>query len=132
MGWHINVVTNTVKVSKAAAIAILDNEDNDIAGVIRDYDFERPAADFLSELLYDGKLNFNPDHMEHMDFVWEKGVIAALTEAKAKGEITFSSNDGDNRGQVWSYVFDGKGGFEHRKGTLKGLAQGKPMKKAKL
>jgi hypothetical protein len=131
MGWFINEVENTVKVPRATALAILNSE-CEIAGVIRDYDFERPAEDFLGELLYEGKFQFNSDHMEHMDYVWEKGVIEALKAAKAKGTITFSSNDGDNRGQVWSYVFDGKGGFEYRKGTIKGLVKGTPMKKAKL
>lgn len=132
MGWHIDLVENTVKVTKAAALAILNNEGCTIAGVVRDYDFERPAEDFLGELLYEGKLQFNSDHMEHMDFVWEKEVIEALKASKAKGKITFSSADGDNRGQVWSYVFDGKGGFEYLKGTTKGLLAGKPLKKAKL
>jgi hypothetical protein len=41
------------------------------------------------------------------------GSLRALTESKAKGKITFSSSDGDNKGQVWSYVFDGLGGFEY-------------------
>jgi len=131
MGWHINVVENTVKVTKEAALAILNSE-CEISGVIRDYDFKRPAKDFLDELVHKGKFRFNSDHLEHMDFVWEKEVVEALKASKAKGKITFSSNDGDNRGEVWSYAFDGKGGFEYLKGTTKGLLAGKPLKKAKL
>ena len=122
MGWHINLVENTVKVPKAAAVEILNSE-CDIAGVVRDYDFDRPAEDFLSELLYDSKFNFNPDHMEHMDFVWEEEVIAALKKHKAKGDIVFCSHDGDNKGKMWSYHFDGKGGYEHRSGKMPKLSK---------
>jgi len=119
MGWHINLVENTLKVPKAAALEILASEQNQIAGTLRDYDFDRSAEQFLGELVdRDGKFIFNSDHMEHMDFVWEDEVIAALKKHKAKGEVVFCSHDGDNRGQMWSYHFDGKGGYEHRSGKM--------------
>lgn len=119
MGWHINLVENTLVVPKKAALEILSSEENEIAGVLRDYDFDKPAEDFLRELVDgDGHLVFNSDHMEHMDFVWEESVIEALKKHKAKGDVVFCSHDGDNRGQMWSYHFDGKGGYEHRSGKM--------------
>jgi len=118
MGWHINLVENTVKVPKAAALEILSNEACGIAGVIRNEDFDQPAENFLDELLHKGKFIFNSDHMEHMDFMHEDVVIDALKKHKAKGAIVFCSHDGDNRGQMWSYHFDGKGGYQHRSGKI--------------
>lgn len=127
MGWHINLVENTLVVPRKAALEILENETN-ISWLIRDddYEFKRPAADFLKDLVdSEGHFIFNDDHMEHMDFVWEEEVIAALKRHKAKGDVVFCSHDGDNKGQMWSYHFDGKGGYEHRSGKMPKLAKKK-------
>lgn len=126
MGWHINLVENTLVVPREAALEILSSEGTNIAGVLRDYDFTAPAKRFLSELLdEDDHFVFNPDHMEHMDFVWEEDVIDALKRHKAKGDVVFCSHDGDNKGQMWSYHFDGKGGYEHRSGKMPKLTKRK-------
>lgn len=133
MFWRISCAKNTVKVPIAAAVQILNSEDCQIAGVIRQYDFDVSAEQFLEDLVGpDGKFAFDSDHMEHMDFVWEEDVLGALKQHKAKGEISFLSNDGDNEGMAWTYAFDGNGGFEYRQGIVKALLAGKKLKKADL
>src|SRR5579863_3880705 len=64
----------------------------------------------LGGIINDGKLVFNYDHMEHMDYVWESEVLEVLCKYEVSGDICFTSHDGDNAGQEWGYRFDGHGG----------------------
>ncbi len=111
MGWHINLVKNTVKINSGVALDLY----NCGADVCFSWEEE---CDFpmLGGIIYDGKLVFNPDHMEHMDYVWQPEVLAVLKKHRVKGDICFSSNDGDNKGQKWGYRFDGEGGMVELKG----------------
>lgn len=128
--WSIILVKNDLKISKKCAEALLGEEgtdgyyDGECAG---EYGWEG-----LSDLFdaNSGKLVFNSDHFEHMDFVWR--VWKVLAEHEAKGEIVFASAEGDNKGEAWSYRFDGKGAFEHRQGKLKDALAGKLLKKTKI
>lgn len=97
MGWRINCVKNEPEISEECAeelIPLLSGE----------YGFEE-----ADEILEDGKLYFDCDHMEHMDYVWFDGVADVLNKHKVKGDICFTSNEGDNAGQSWGYRFDGNG-----------------------
>jgi hypothetical protein len=123
MGWHINQIENTVKVPVAAALEILNNEDCEIAGVLRDYDFDRSAEDFVDSLIdSNGHFIFDSDHMEHMDFVWQNEVLEVLKKFKVKGDIIFNSTDGDNRGKAWCYRFDGNGNVKVLKSTVRKMS----------
>jgi hypothetical protein len=86
------------------------------------------ARDVIAENSEVGaSLCFDSDHMEHMDFVWQKPIQKILKKHKVKGDICFSSDDGDNRGQSWGYRFDGKGGMV----ALKGARTFEPVKPSK-
>lgn len=92
MGWRINCIKNTVEISDDLAEKIFE--------VIKDEGFyyEEP-----SDVVYKGKLHFDSDHMEWMDFVWH--VDDLMAENGAEGEIAFSDTEGDQRGQWWKYTF---------------------------
>ena len=64
----------------------------------------------------DGTLRFHGDHMEHMDYVWS--IKDILCRHKVKGDIAFSSSDGDNAGTAWCYRFDGEGNCEELRQDL--------------
>lgn len=89
MGWRINLVKNDLPLTPAAEADI--NKLDDEHGV---------AAKAI-----DGKLYFNPGHLEWMDYVWEDEVDAVLKKHKVNGEVLFSSSDGDNAGKAWGYRY---------------------------
>jgi hypothetical protein len=111
MGWQINLEKNTVQINSQIALALY-NCGADICHCWR----EECDWPMLGGIIYGGKLVFNPDHMEHMDYVWQPEVLQVLKNFKVKGDICFSSDDGDNRGQKWGYRFDGLGGMQKLKG----------------
>ncbi len=90
MGWHISNLVNTVKVSKKAAKAINEWAEKEI---------------YEEEVVRGSKLYFNPDHLEHMDFLWQDGFEELAKELKLNGEVCFGSLEGDNEGEFWGYRF---------------------------
>lgn len=111
VGWHINLEKNTVKITSAVALELYK------CGAQVCFAWEDECNfPMLEGIIYDGKLVFNSDHMEHMDYVWEDAIQEVLKKHRVKGDICFSSNDGDNRGQKWGYRFDGEGGMVELKG----------------
>jgi hypothetical protein len=128
MGWHINLVKNTVKITSEIALALYNCE-ADVCCAWQD----ECSFPMLEGVIYDGKLVFNPDHMEHMDYLHEGQVQRVLKCFKVKGDVCFSSDDGDNRGQSWGYRFDGEGGMTLLKGSreFSESGKGKPRKASK-
>jgi hypothetical protein len=94
---------NTVKVSKQCA--------KDVAAAVEESGREPPESS-------GGKLYFNTDDNEWMDYVSDDGVQAVLKKYKVKGDICFGSLEGDNAGSFWGYRFDGKGGMQELEGRL--------------
>jgi hypothetical protein len=93
MSWSIGLIDNTVEVPEEFAAALFAADENDEVW----YDVE--------DVLYKGKLSFDDDHREHMDYVWRDEILAVLLDAKVTGRIAFASVDGDNSGKWWSYSF---------------------------
>lgn len=108
MGWNIGLIENTVEVSK------------DIAKALAQYDrgIQHGWSDADDVTLGMGKLYFNSDHMEHMDYLWDETVIRILCVYKVKGRICFGSLEGDNRGTFWGYEFDGEGNMHKLQGKV--------------
>lgn len=98
MGWHINLVKNDVEITEAIAEELFKV-------------MEREGYEFINQFYGDGKLRFDPDMQEHMDYLWMGDVQDVLKKHKVKGDICFASEAGDNAGQAWGYRFDGKGGM---------------------
>ena len=106
MGWHINLITNDVKITEKCARAVLKV-------LLLEGSFNT-----LDQVWRYKKLRFHQDHMEWMDYLKYAKVITVLQKHKVKGDICFSSNDGDNAGEAWGYRFNGKGGFKPLTGRL--------------
>lgn len=101
MGWFINEGENTVKITKKCAEELFAAQE-----------YENELWYDLEDVAYEGKLIFNSDHMEHMDWIANYDHLAAvLKKNKVKGRICFESHEGDNAGAYWGYEFDGKGGM---------------------
>lgn len=92
MGWSIAMLENTVKVPAKAQKDLKKLDDGHV--------FEYDDCGALG-----GKLEFNSDHMEHMDYLHHDGVIETLIKHKAKGRVMFGDLDGDNFGSFWGYEF---------------------------
>lgn len=92
MGWNISLIENTVKVS-AQAQETLHKLDNG-------YIFEPDDCGALR-----GKLEFNSDHMEHMDYLVHEDVRDALVAHGASGRVLFGDLEGDASGSFWGYEF---------------------------
>lgn len=102
MGWSINEVENTVRIPVEFAGKIFD------AGQGEHFFGDREDAE--GEVLEDiengtGLLRFEPDSMEHMDYLWDQDILNVLAEAKVNGRVVFTSTEGDNRNTWWSYTF---------------------------
>lgn len=94
MGWNIAVISNTVEISSQCA--------KDLWTAVQKRDNPWYAAEGVC---CDGKLNFDSDDMEHMDYMWNPKIQKVLLKHKVNGDITFGSLEGDNRGQFWGYRF---------------------------
>lgn len=111
MGWHIHEVKNDVVINKKIARELFDTLKRwDFGDPVTEHDILDGGVAFTDS---DGtlKLYFNSDDMEHMDFVWEEKAQEILKKHKVKGDICFSSGEGDNAGGAWGYRFDGNGGM---------------------
>lgn len=107
MGWHIHLDINNVKINKKIA--------KDIFEATRDNNIWSKEDD----VMHSGYLSFNSDHMEHMDYLcWNDSIIQILKNHKVKGQICFTSNEGDNAGRSWGYDFDGKGNMFRLTGSM--------------
>ena len=121
--WSITNTENGVKLTKKQAIELSNIAEykETVSGYYGDHKYDS-QDEMLEDLFeYDDKkyyLMFNPDHMEHMDYLWNESIINKLKEMKVKGDITFGSLDGDNSGSNWGYRFDGKGGVKHLTGVI--------------
>lgn len=131
MSWRININKNTVKVTRECALEIAKSN-TEIGSacametscmLAEDFEpiwTEECEEEALEYLLSDGDtLYFDYDHMEHMDYVWQ--VQDILCKYKVKGDIAFSSNEGDDKGDAWCYRFDGNGNCEVLKKPIDGL-----------
>jgi len=110
MSWSISKMENTVKVTPKIAKELWKLQE---AGTIDELWYGE------DEVAYESHLNFNGDHMEHMDYIWRDEVQAILRKNKVKGDICFGSLEGDNAGRFWGYRFDGKGGMVELNGEIK-------------
>jgi hypothetical protein len=105
--WSIALIDNTVAIDAKCAEALYDQY-----GGLADWD-----EDDLAYLKEGGRLYFNSDHYEHMDYVGHSVVLAVLKEHKVNGDITFGSLEGDNAGRFWGYRFK-NGNLTRLKGTV--------------
>lgn len=109
MSWSIGLIENTVRISQKVAKQLFKlQEDNKTDELWYSED----------DVVYEGKLQFNGDHMEHMDYIWREEVQSVLRKNKVEGSICFGSLEGDNADSFWGYRFDGKGGMRELKGTI--------------
>lgn len=99
--WSIGELVNTVEITKECAKELFEAQG-----------YEGETWDSLEQVEYKGKLVFNSDHFEHMDFLaTDKKVVEILKKHKVKGDICFGCLEGYNAGQFWGHRFDGKGGM---------------------
>lgn len=106
MSWSIECLVNTVQVTMDCAEEL--------------FQVGEPEGYFYSidDVSHNGKLSFNPDHMEHMDFIGDEEIQKVLKHHKVQGDIRFGSLEGDNRGKFWGYRFDGLGHMVPLEGEL--------------
>ena len=108
MSWRVNVVNNSLEVSGKCIEEL--------------WDYNKKANleiwDSKEDMVEDGVLYFNEDDMEWIDYIANyKKIIDILKENKAKGEVCFSSFEGDDCGS-WGHRFDGNGGYKKLKGII--------------
>ena len=103
MSWSISEMKNEVKISKACADELFEAQGGENGEIW----YNR------NEVLSNGFLTFNIDHMEHMDWLGTNDkLVAILKKHKVRGDICFGSLEGDNQGEFWGYRFDGAGGMK--------------------
>ena len=112
MGWSINEVENTVVVPEEFADKLFTAGEGE--------HFWGGSEDILDD---EGHMMFDPDSMEHMDYLWDDDIRAVLKEARVNGRVVFSSSEGDNRGTWWSYTFK-DGVVTENGGNIKDAIQG--------
>lgn len=131
MGWHIHEVKNEVVINKEIAYELFEALGRwDFGSPVTEQDILDGGVAFFDS---DGslKLHFTSDDMEHMDYVWEEEAQEILKKHKVKGDICFSSGEGDNAGSAWGYRFDGKGGMVKLAAQTQWVEVAEEPKKAK-
>lgn len=114
MGWQIELLENSVKVSKKTAAALFK------ASLYEGADNSASWGGLDADSVLDNKsrLIFDYDHQEHMDYLSTyPEYVKILKKAKVKGRILFRSTEGDNAGCYWGHEFDGKSGYRSLVGT---------------
>ena len=106
MGWSIAELKNTVEISDECAQELFEKANSGIWYGVEDV---KMGGD---------NLYFDPDHQEHMDFLWDGNAQAILKKHKVEGDICFGSLEGDNAGSFWGYRFDGQGNMTELKGNV--------------
>jgi hypothetical protein len=110
MSWSIANLENTVEISKELSTELFKVGEN--------YDIWYSE----DEVTWKGKLQFNPDHSEHMDYLQYEDIKQLLIQHKVEGRITFGSLEGDNAGDFWGYEFyvngDGDGAMSLLTGRI--------------
>jgi hypothetical protein len=103
MGWNIGVLENTLQVPKdnieACNTALMKTD-------------EGPRTWDNGPVQSKGNIYFSRDDYEHMDYLARADVCDVFKTFKAQGEVIFLSAEGDNKGEVWGYQFDGQGGMK--------------------
>jgi len=112
MAWNVALLENTIEINETIA--------NDLFALQEDGKISSwPWHDVASVIVWRGtKLDFNPDHMEHMDFLWEEKIQEVLCRHNIKGIVKFGDLESSQQGEFWGYEFDGKGGMKKLKGNL--------------
>src|ERR1700744_356709 len=102
MGWSIACLKNELTFDENCRDAI---HNLNVVTWGEDYDVGYEGYLFTEE--FEGKtstkynLYFDCDHMEHMDFLWNKDLQQVLSEHKVTGTVCFGSLEGDNAGSFW-------------------------------
>jgi hypothetical protein len=91
MAWSIGVILNTLVVPEDVQDKLID--------------LVEPEGHNID--ICDGKIEFDYDAMEHMDFLWDDEVQVLLESANSHGVVVFGSVEGDNAGDFWGYKFHG-------------------------
>lgn len=104
MSWSITLIENTAVVpedrQEGAALVVVASADT-----FQDYE-DSSSTDMRAAVFYKGKLNFNSDDMEHMDYVtMDDAICKAMAAAGTTGRILFGSLEGDNTGSFWGVEF---------------------------
>lgn len=113
MAWSIFVLKNDVEVSNDVAKDLFEAQL---------YDKKNPSngGEYWNENLFitcrhrnqdKSVLYFDPDWMEHMDFISDVQIQEVLKKHKVKGDICFGDLESSNEGRFWGYRFDGEGGM---------------------
>jgi NAD-dependent DNA ligase len=115
--WTIHLIRNTVQVPKAAVPELFAAQEDETW-----YEEE--------DVLSGGRLVFNSDHYEHMDFLADnQAIIDVLCKHRVKGDICLADlEQGDEEGSFWGYRFDGQGGMEKLKGKVDWHVHREPLK----
>lgn len=106
MSWTIGQMSNTVKITKKC--------EKDLQKTAYEIGVLYDPSDMIVE---SGKIWFDPDSTEHMDFIQNSAILNVLEKHKVNGRITFGSLEGDNAGKFWGYDFK-DGVVKRLKGTI--------------
>lgn len=103
MSWKIHCTKNTVSIPSSSLTEAF------VAQMLADgCDFDwQDRSSFALPSKGNFTLQFNPEHMEHMDWLSYKELRTLVARAGAQGEVCFTSFEGDNHHQKWRYVFEG-------------------------
>ena len=123
MGWNLEVMENRLGLSMEQAGRLVDL----LEGTWREYPeylswFGDKAA--LVEFFGGERLEFIDDFMEHMDYLRDEQMQAALVAVGARGFVTMGDFEGDNRGHAWTHDFT-DAGYAYGFGKVRLMADGK-------
>ena len=111
MSWTIHNIINTIKVTDKCSKELNKWYCENVA-----YDTWDNDTPYLSA---EGVIWFHEDDMEFMDSIEQYSEIKEiLCKHKARGMVGFADFEGDNKGKIWGYCFDGKGKMHNLTGKV--------------
>lgn len=123
MGWHLNVIENELRLSEEQAEKLVDilekTWDN-----YRIYRSAHGGKEELIEFFGGDPIEFDDECMEHMDYLHDGDMQAALVAVGARGFVTMADLHGDNPGYAWTHEFT-EAGYVYRVGKIHEMLQGK-------
>lgn len=121
--WRLEVMENTVALSQEQAEQLVDRLEktwDDYANYLSAHeDKEALVAFFGGDVI-----EFDSDCMEHMDYLHDPNMQAALVAVGARGFVTIGDFQGDNAGWVWTHEFT-EAGYVYTVGKVRELVNGK-------
>lgn len=121
--WRIDVLENSIALTQEQAeklVGILEKTWGDYGIYLDAHESKEALVEFFGADV----IEFDSECMEHMDYLHDPDMQAALVAVGARGFATLGDFQGDNAGYAWTHEFT-DAGYVYSVGKFRELVNGK-------